>query len=74
MNSVLKETRIILQVAEVHYKQAKVTENVVNFLVSSTRSLTFDTAEDVYKKKLNFKYSPLLAYLIMLVPLILMHI
>jgi len=41
-------------VAEAHYKQAKVTENVVNSLVSSTRSLTFDTAEGVYKKKVKF--------------------
>jgi len=44
----------IADVAEAHYKQAKVTENVVNSLVSITRSLTFDTVEGVYKKKVNF--------------------
>ena len=61
-------------VAEASYKQAKVTEIVENFFVSTTRSLTFDTAEGMYKKKLIFKFSPILAYLIMLFPLILMLI
>ena len=37
-------------VAEAHCKQSKVPENVLNSLVSSTRSLTFDTAKGVYKK------------------------
>ena len=59
---------------EASCRQAKVTENVENSFVSTTGSLTFDTAEDVYKKKLIFKFSPILAYLIMLFPLILMLI
>ena len=39
---------------EASYRQAKVTETVENSFVSTTRSLTFDTAEGVYKKKFNF--------------------
>ena len=61
-------------VAEACHKQAEVTEMVQDSFVSTTRSLTFDTAEGVYKKKLIFKFSPLLAYLIMLFPPILMLI
>jgi hypothetical protein len=37
-------------IAEARYKQAKVTEIVENSFVSTKRPLTFDTAEDEYKK------------------------
>ena len=40
----------IADFAEACCKQAKVTESVENSFVSTTRSLTFDTAEGTYKK------------------------
>lgn len=52
--SVERNENDVAVVTEAHYKQAKATENVVNSLVSNTRSLTFDSAEGVYKKKVNF--------------------
>ena len=50
VNATPQMSSAIADVAEAHCKQAKVPENVLNSLVSSTRSLTFDTAEGVYKK------------------------
>ena len=64
----------VAHVAEARYKQTKVTESGACTFVSTTRSLTFDTAEGACKIKLIFKFSLLLAYSIMLFPLILMLI
>ena len=44
----------VADVVEACSKQAKVTEVVENSFVFTTRPLTFDTAEGVYKKKVNF--------------------